>query len=269
MVDQNSLYAPDDPAAVECYRNAARALKNAGLDFLVGGAYSFARYTGIARPTKDFDIFIRPPDRDRALEVLAAIGFRTEVAYEHWLAKAFHGDHFIDLIYNSGNATVPVDDGWFEHAVEAEVFGERVLLCPPEESLWSKAFIMERHRYDGADIAHILLAVGDHLDWVRLLNRFGRNWRVLYSHLILFGFVYPADRTKIPGWVMRELNARLRAELESAPPDERVCNGTLLTTTQYLPDLELWGYRDGRLGPHGTMTPKQIADWTEGVITGR
>jgi hypothetical protein len=269
VVGQNAMYAPDDPGAVDCYRNASRALNDARVPFLIGGAYSFARYTGIARHTKDFDIFIRPADRDRALKVLNESGFRTEVTYEHWLAKAFHGDHFIDLIYNSGNAAVPVDDVWFEHAVEAEVFGERALLCPPEESLWSKAFIMERHRYDGADIAHILLAVGDQLDWVRLINRFGRNWRVLYSHLILFGFVYPGDRGKVPGWVMRVLNARLREEVESAPPDERVCQGTLLTTTQYLPDLELWGYRDARLGPDGKMTPQQIAEWTEGVVTGR
>jgi len=269
VTDQPPSYAPDDPAAVDCYRSAVRTLKGKGVEFLVGGAYSFARYTGIVRHTKDFDIFLRPADRDRALAALSEAGYRTEVTYEHWVAKAYFGDYFIDLIYSSGNATVPVDDAWFHHSVEAEVFGERVKLCPAEESLWSKAFIMERHRYDGADIAHILLAVGDKLDWVRLLNRFGPNWRVLYSHLILFGFVYPAERIKIPNWVMRELASRLSAELEFAPPDDHVCQGTLLTTTQYLPDVELWGYQDVRLGPNGNMTPKQVAEWTEGVQTGK
>ncbi len=57
--------------------------------------------------------------------------------------------------------------------------------------IWSKAFIMERERYDGADIAHLILACGRDLDWRRLLGRFGRRWRVLLSHLVLFGFVYP------------------------------------------------------------------------------
>ena len=32
-------YAPDDPAAVDCYRGAMHTLRAAGVDFLVGGAY--------------------------------------------------------------------------------------------------------------------------------------------------------------------------------------------------------------------------------------
>ena len=34
-----------------------------------------------------------------------------------------------------------------------------------EETLWSKAFVMERERYDGADVAHLILAHGERLDW--------------------------------------------------------------------------------------------------------
>jgi hypothetical protein len=128
---------------------------------------------------------------------------------------------------------------------------------------------MERNRYDGADIAHVLRAVGHRLDWRRLLNRFGPNWRVLYSHLVLYGFVYPAERDRIPGWVLRELNERLRAELRAEPPAERVCQGTLLTATQYIPDVERWGYEDARVAPRGTMTPQQVAEWTEGILDGR
>ena len=40
-----------------------------------------------------------------------------------------------------------------------------VLVAPAEESLWCKAFVMERERFDGADVAHIILAYGDRLDW--------------------------------------------------------------------------------------------------------
>ena len=269
MCEPPPCYAPDDPAAVECYRDAIRALREASVEFLIGGAYSFARYTGIVRHTKDLDVFIRPGDRDRALAALAAAGYRTEVTYTHWLAKAHRGPYFIDLIYSSGNGAAPVDDGWFEFATAGEVCGEPVRLCPPEESVWSKAFIMERNRYDGADIAHVLQAVGDRLDWRRLLDRFGPNWRVLYSHLVLFGFVYPAERDRVPGWVLRELNGRLRAELQADPPTDRVCQGTLLTATQYLPDVERRGYEDARVAPHGTMTAEQVAEWTEGILTGR
>lgn len=269
MSEQLPTYDPADPVAVECYRRAMQALEDAGVEFLVGGAYAYARYTAIARHTKDFDIFLRPADRDRALGALTAAGYRTEVTYTHWLAKAFEGEYFIDLIYGSGNGAAPVDDGWFEHAVAGTVMGRRVRLCPAEELIWSKAYIMERNRYDGADIAHVLRAHGPRLNWGRLLERFGANWRVLYSHLILFGFVYPAERCRVPTWVMRELGGRLERELAEAPPDEQVCQGTLLAALQYLPDIERWEYRDVRLEPQGTMTPEQVAAWTEGVQTGK
>ena len=269
MFDPHPIFAPDDPVAVDCYRDAIRALRDAGIDYLIGGAYSFARYTGIARDTKDLDVFLRPRDRDRALAALAAIGFETEVTYSHWLAKARRGENFIDLIHSSGNSIAPVDDGWFVHAVEGEVVGERVRLCPAEESLWSKAFIMERNRYDGADVAHILRACGDRLDWPRLLKRFGPNWPVLYSHVILFAYVYPSERDRVPAWVMRELGVRLAVELAGRPKDERICRGTLLAAVQYLPDVEGWGYDDARQPPHGPLTPDQVRDWTDGVLTGR
>ncbi|HEX6984069.1 MAG TPA: nucleotidyltransferase family protein [Planctomycetaceae bacterium] len=269
MSDQSPAYAPDDPDAVRCYRQAMRVLRAAEIEFLVGGAYSFARYTAIPRHTKDLDLFIRPEDRDRALTALAAVGFRTEVTYSHWLAKAFQGDYFIDLIYSSGNAVAKVDDSWFEHAVEDEVMGEQVRLCPPEESIWSKAFIMERHRFDGADVCHMLRDIGDRLDWRRLLDRFGDHWRVLYSHIVLFGYVYPGERDRVPAWVIVELTERLVAETNAPPPEDRLCRGTLLSAAQYLPDVERWGYRDGRLSPDGTMTATQAAAWTEGVLSGR
>ncbi len=66
-----------------------------------------------------------------------------------------------------------------------------VLLAPPEEMIWSKSFVLERERYDGADVNHLLHACGESLDWERLLHRFDRYWEVLFSHLLLFQFAYP------------------------------------------------------------------------------
>ena len=94
-----------------------------------------------------------------------------------------------------------------------------VRLSPAEEMIWSKAFIQERERFDGADVLHLLRETGPSLDWPRLLMRFGDHWRVLLSHLILFGFVYPDKRQNVPAWVMDELIAA--AEREPAEPAER------------------------------------------------
>src|SRR5262249_13068499 len=159
---------------------------------LVGGAYALQHYTGVVRHTKDFDVFVRPVDCQRVLDVFSAAGYRTELSFPHWLGKVFggHGD-FVDVIFSSGNGVAPVDSGRVAHAVDARVVGEPVRLCPVEEIIWSKGYVLERERYDGADINHLLRACGRDLDWRRLLGRYGAHWRVLLSHLVLFGFVYP------------------------------------------------------------------------------
>ena len=49
-------------SAAEFYRDALQALVEARVPFVVGGAYAFQHYAGIARDTKDFDIFLHPRD---------------------------------------------------------------------------------------------------------------------------------------------------------------------------------------------------------------
>jgi len=99
------------------YRRGLSLLDNNKLPYLVGGAYAFARYTGIERHTKDFDIFMHPRDVERALAVLQASGCSTEMTFPHWLAKATCGEDVVDIIFSSGNGVALVDDEWFRHGV--------------------------------------------------------------------------------------------------------------------------------------------------------
>jgi hypothetical protein len=255
-----------DPQTQEFYRQSMLALRDADVDFLVGGAYAYARYTGIARHTKDFDIFVRETHIEHVLDVLARTGCRTEVTFPHWLGKALCGDDLVDVIHSSGNGLVTVDDEWFEHAVEDTVLGLPVLLVPAEEMIWSKAFIMERERFDGGDVVHLLHARATELDWERLLRRFGqRHYRVLLSHLVLFGFIYPNERDRIPNDVMGVLIGALEGELELPPPPGRVCQGTLLSRAQFQVDVKQWGYQDARTEPDVRMTDEHIAQWTDAI----
>jgi hypothetical protein len=255
-----------DPVSRDFYQSAIRYLQQAGIEFLIGGAYSYARHTALERHTKDFDIFVRPSDYERVLKTLADAGYSTELRFPHWLGKAFSGDNTIDVIFSSGNGVARVDDGWFEHAVQGEAFGMDVLLCPVEETIWSKAFVMERERFDGADIAHLIRGAGNSMDWQRLLNRFGPNWRVLFAHLVMFGFCYPSDRQIVPAWVLEELTTRLRHEQAATSPHECICQGTLLSRSQYLVDIEDWGYLDARVA-YGYMQPADIELWTDAIAT--
>ena len=248
------------------YAHMMTVLAEAGVPVMVGGAYALTPVTGIERHTKDLDLFLKPADRDRALGALEAAGCRVELTYPHWLAKAYDpeasDERFIDLIYRSGNGVSEVDDEWFAHAVEADVLGVSTRLSPVEESLWTKAFIMERERFDGADIAHLISACGDQLNWKLLLYRFGADWRVLLAHLTLFGYIFPSQRDPVPRAVMEVLRRRLERELAASPPDEKVCQGTLLSRGQYLVDVEERGFVDGRLRPDIDMTEEDIAHWT-------
>ncbi len=246
----------------EFYRDAMEVLSRANVPFLVGGAFAFVHQAGIDRSTKDLDIFVRPSDVQRLLQASAGAGYEADLFFSHWLAKIRSPLGFVDVIFSSGNGIVVVDDQWFEYASQREVLGVKVLVAPPEESLWSKAFVMERERYDGADVAHIILAHGERLDWKRLIDRFGPHWRVLLAHLVLFGFIYPSERSHVPPAVLEDLMRRLIDEGRSPDADEPVCYGTLLSWSQYLGDVLGGSFRDARIRPYGNLTPGEVARWT-------
>jgi hypothetical protein len=260
---------PDDTPAHDFYRRVMEVLIEAGLPFLVGGGFAFCHYTGVRRDTKDFDIFVRREEYDAIMTVLTRAGFDTELTFPHWLGKASSPHGYVDVIFNSGNGIAYVDNEWFQHGAKGTVFGTEVVLCPVEEMIWSKAFIMERERYDAADIMHLLLARAENIDWVRLVRRFGPHWRVLFSHLILFGFVYPSERNRIPDWILTGLMDRLDQELRTAPPAEKTCQGTLLSREQYLPDIQRWGLSDVRHTNASSMTPDDVALWTMAIDAGK
>lgn len=235
-----------DPDTRDFYRGAILTAERAGIPLLVGGAFAFEFYTGISRNTKDFDIFVRGKDAARVLELFKSKGYKTELTAAHWLAKVCAGDTFVDIIFGAANGVSEVDDHWFDHSTEQKILGLDLKLCPVEETIWSKAFVMDRERYDGADVAHLIQARSQTLDWDRLLFRFSRYWHVLLSHVLLFTFIYPSEFDRIPARVMQELLGRLQNELKNPPQTDRICRGTLLSMTQYNTDITRWRYRDAR-----------------------
>jgi hypothetical protein len=131
---------------------------------------------------------------------------------------------------------------------DRKFLGWRVNVMAPEEMIWMKAFIQERERYDGADIAHLIRSCAEALDWRHLRARFGGDWRVLFSFLILFGYIYPSERHRIPADLWHEF-AELLAREQDTPSNDRICRGTFLSRAQFLPDVTELGYRDARLEP--------------------
>ena len=245
------------------YRRTLHVLSDAHVPFLVGGSHAYLQYTGIVRNTKDFDLFIRRGDVERALDALRDSGYRTEVAFPHWLAKAHQAGDHVDLVFSSGNGVCRIDDDWFAHAVDAEVLGMPVKIAPIEELLWQKAYVMERERFDGADVMHLIQHRAETIDWDRLLRRFDSNWPLLLTHLTMFAFVYPSERHRVPSAVFEELLGRLQAKVAAGQNgDGKVCNGTLVSRGQYMVDIGQYGFADARLVPRGNMTPEDAIYWT-------
>lgn len=243
------------------YRRILHVLSDASVPFLVGGSHAFLEYTGIVRNTKDIDLFLRRDDLDRALAALSAASYRTELTFPHWLAKARSNEDFVDLVFSSGNGVCTVDDEWFEHAVETQVLGMPVKIVPCEEFIWQKSFVMERERFDGADIMHVLRACASTLDWTRLTQRYGDNWQLLHSYLVLFTFIYPSESAALPAVVMDDFAQRHVATRSLATAD-RVCRGTLVSRAQYLVDIGQYGFADARLKPRGGMSAEDAIFWT-------
>ena len=68
---------------------------------------------------------------------------------------------------------------------------------------------------------------------------------------------------------MTALLERLEEEIRAPAPSERICQGTLISREQYLPDLHQWGFEDARLTMAHAMTEAEIADWTRAIAANK
>jgi len=232
------------PQAEAFYAEVLRELERANLPVLLAGTYAVCAYTGIRRPTKDLDIFCRAGDYPRILTHFQNLGYAIEIEDERWIAKVRKGEDFFDLIFASANGTMPVGDAWFAHARQTKILGVPVAVVSPTELIWSKAFIQLRHRYDGADIVHLILKQHEAIDWKRLLSFMEQHWEVLLMHLLNFRWVYPTERDHIPRWLMDELLDRLKHQLELPPPQMKICRGRMFSRIDYEIAVDKWGFAD-------------------------
>ena len=82
---------------------------------------------------------------------------------------------------------------------------------------------------------------------------------MLLAHLILFGFIYPSARSRVPepGIMQRAARTGCAPELGAPDADDPVCYGTLLSWSQYLGDVFGGNFRDARIRPFGSLTRRR------------
>jgi hypothetical protein len=238
------FWIPDAERAV--YRRALEALNAADVKYVVAGAYAIYEHTGIYRKTKDLDLFFEPASVVPAARALREAGFVTRLEDEHWLAKATHGDYFVDLIYGMGNGIAFIDEGWIGHSHPGILAATSVRIAPAEELIWHRLFISERHRHDMSDIVHLILCLGDSIDWQRLVERVGANWPLLLSQVLMFAYVYPGHKANIPKWVPERLLQNAQAEFAREEEDVDLTRGPMISRFSFTIDVREWGFSDPR-----------------------
>jgi hypothetical protein len=219
---------------------------------VVAGAYAIYEHTGIYRQTKDLDVFCEPEAVIPAMRALKDAGFISRLEQGHWVAKAISREnrsHFVDVIYGMGNGLALIDRDWYAHSTPAILAATPVRIAPPEELIWHRLFINERHRHDMADIAHLILCKGSLMDWGRLLSRTADHWPLLLSQLLLFRYVYPGYHEQVPEWVLDRLLGQAREDVNASREedvDRELTRGTVISRFSFAIDVNEWGFHDLR-----------------------
>jgi len=208
------------------YRSAVRALRQEGIEFLVGGGFARAAYTGHWRDTKDIDFYVRPEDRGRAERALSKVGFADyyeKLPYDRaWIYRSHKRNVIVDVIWAMANQRAQVDEAWFRHAPQLTIRGERLSLVPPEELLWCKLYIIQRDRCDWTDIFNLIHEYGPQMDWPRLIRRVDEDVPLLKAMLTAYEWLCPANPGKLPSSLSLRLRAAQKARPSQPPTHDRV-----------------------------------------------
>jgi hypothetical protein len=155
-------------ALLATMKRAGAALRESGIDHMLGGGLAIWARGG--PPTDhDVDFLLREEDADRALEVLAKEGFRTERPPEHWLYKAWDGDNLVDLVFHPADG--PVGDEHFARATEMEVSAHRTLVASIDDVLVAKLLAINEQEPDFRAVLEISRAVREQVNWASVADR--------------------------------------------------------------------------------------------------
>jgi predicted nucleotidyltransferase len=156
------------PAIEQSLKKAVAGLRDAGIPFLLAGSLAvWAR--GGPETRHDLDFVLKREDAERALEVLADVGMRTEKPPEEWLYKAWDDDVLIDLIFHPRG--LEVTDELIERGEFLHVLGITIPVMSIEDVLATKLLALMEHELDYTALVRIARAVREQIDWRYLRER--------------------------------------------------------------------------------------------------
>jgi predicted nucleotidyltransferase len=169
--DQKSIFdgrtVPEE-TFIRVLGETVRAVEDADVPYgLLGGVASAV--LGRPRWTHDADIFVRPHDNERVLDILAERGFITQKTNPHWLYKAVKDDVLIDVLFRA-RGDIYLDEEMIERLVDTNFQGVPLKTIPPEDLMVIKAIIHDEETPRHWSDAVAIIAQGT-LDWDYVLRR--------------------------------------------------------------------------------------------------
>jgi hypothetical protein len=196
------------PEEWQLYKAVIRETRNRAIPFAVGGGLAAMTYAGQWRNTKDLDLYILSRDRKAMIDVLTQIGFEDlygEAPYDRkWIYRGKKDGYIVDLIWAMANQRTLVDETWLQ-GPQAEADGEQFRLLAPEDSLWSKLYVLQYDRCDWPDALNLLYGVGAEMDWSRLLANVGSDLPLLGGLILAFSWLCPGHARGFPTWLWNAL----------------------------------------------------------------
>lgn len=187
-----------------------QVMAGSGLAYCFIGGLASSIY-GRRRATHDLDLFVRPEDAERTLDLMAANGFNVEKSDPEWIFKAEREGLLVDVIFRASEGTI-LDPDLATRIRMAEFEGRHVPIVPPEDLLITK---VAAFREDTPHLWFDCLAILDNteIDWDYLLARTRRK-----PHRVLALLIYAASSGhRVPEEVLRRLfDAVLRIKQEPA-----------------------------------------------------
>jgi len=221
FAEKNGNGLPVPPERWNLYKSVITEAAAHRIPFAVGGGLAAMTYAGQWRDSKDMDLYIFAHDRERMIDVLTRCGlsdYFERLGYDRrWIYRSYRDDSIVDIMWSMANQRASVDSEWL-HGPEVIIDGLQIRLVPPEETLWSKLYVLQHDRCDWPDAMSMLCGIGASLDWERLLARVGDDALLLGGLLNVFRWICPHKARLLPAWIWHSLGL---AEIQTCEVESR------------------------------------------------
>lgn len=178
------------------------------IPFAVGGGLASRAYARQWKNSKDIDLYVPSAHRKALIDLTVEAGlidYYEQKPYDrNWIYRSYRQDVIVDIIWAMANQRSAVDDTWLQ-GPELQVDNITFRLTPPEETLWSKLFVIQSDRCDWPAAWGMLYSIGPDFDWPHLLDRLGEDSPLLGGLLSVYKWICPGRARELPAWLWNRL----------------------------------------------------------------